>query len=86
MVRVLAVADEVCDPLWGARAATLAPDDYGISMHYSTADLLERHGHLTEAAQEWRFIIDWSEQHGDPIAADWPKRELQRLQTYLAGA
>ena len=26
MVRVLAVADEVCDPLWGAKAAALAPD------------------------------------------------------------
>ena len=26
MVRVLAVADEVNDALWGARAATLAPD------------------------------------------------------------
>ena len=26
MVRVLAVADEVCDALWGAKAAALAPD------------------------------------------------------------
>ena len=26
MVRVLAVADEVCDPLWGPRSAALAPD------------------------------------------------------------
>lgn len=68
------------------RAATLAPDDYGISMHYRAADLLERQGRLTEAAQEWRFVIDWCERHGDTIAADWPKRELQRLQTHLADA
>ncbi len=26
MVRVLAIADEVCEPLWGPRAAQLAPD------------------------------------------------------------
>ena len=26
LVRVLAVADEVCDALWGPRAAALAPD------------------------------------------------------------
>lgn len=26
MVRVLAIADEVCEPLWGPRAAALAPD------------------------------------------------------------
>src|SRR5215831_8861522 len=32
------------------RAATLAPDDYGISMHFSAADLLERLGRPAEAA------------------------------------
>jgi tetratricopeptide (TPR) repeat protein len=68
------------------RASTLAPDDYGISMHYSAADLLEREGRLTEAAHEWRFIIDWCEERGYGIAADWPKRELERLEAHLAGA
>jgi len=68
------------------RAATLAPDDYGISMHYSAADLLERQGRPAEAAQEWRFIIDWCERNGDDIAADWPRRELHRLETHLADA
>jgi tetratricopeptide (TPR) repeat protein len=68
------------------QASTLAPDDYGISMHYSAADLLERQGRQAEAAREWRFIIDWCEKHGYSIAAEWPKRELQRLETSLAGA
>ena len=68
------------------RAAALAPDDYGISMHYSAADLLERLGRPAEAAQEWRFIIGWCERHGDEISADWPKRELHRLETQLADA
>jgi hypothetical protein len=55
-------------------------------MHYSAADLLERQGRPAEAAQEWRFIIDWCERNGDDIAADWPRRELHRLETHLAGA
>jgi tetratricopeptide (TPR) repeat protein len=68
------------------RASTLAQDDYGISMHYSAADLLERQGRPTEAAQEWRFIVDWCEARGYIVAADWPRRELRRLETDLAGA
>jgi hypothetical protein len=68
------------------RASTLASDDYGISMHYSAAALLERQGRLIEGAQEWRFIIDWCEEHGYGIAADWPRRELQRLEAHMAGA
>lgn len=62
------------------RAYTPAPEDYGISMRYSTADLLERQGRPAEAALEWRFIIDWCEERGHSIAADRPKRELQRLE------
>ena len=52
-------------------------------MRYSAAYLLERQGRLDDAAREWQFIINWSEQHGAAIAADWPKRELQRLQSTL---
>jgi hypothetical protein len=55
-------------------------------MHYSAADLLERQGRPTEAAQEWRFIVDWCEARGYIVAADWPRRELRRLETDLAGA
>jgi tetratricopeptide (TPR) repeat protein len=62
------------------RAYSVAPDDYGISMRYSAADLLERLGRPAEAAQEWRFIVDWCEARGLSIEAAWPKRELRRLQ------
>jgi tetratricopeptide (TPR) repeat protein len=68
---------------WWQRAFTLASEDYGISMRYSAAYLLERQGRLDEALREWQFIISWCEQHGAGIAADWPKRELQRLQATL---
>jgi tetratricopeptide (TPR) repeat protein len=68
------------------RASALAPDDCGISMHYSAADLLEHQGRLAEAAREWRFIVDWCEERGYRLAADWPKRELQRLEAHPAGA
>jgi tetratricopeptide (TPR) repeat protein len=66
------------------RAFTLDPDN--LSPRYSTAFLLERQDHLAEAAAEWRFIIGWCEEHGYAISADWPRRELQRLQTRLAGS
>jgi len=68
------------------RAFELAPDEYGISMRYSAAALLERHGRLAQAADEWRFIIDWCDQRGYHLDADWPRRELQRLTTHQAGA
>jgi tetratricopeptide (TPR) repeat protein len=68
------------------RAAAVAPADYGISMHYSAADLLERQGRPAEAAQEWRFIVGWCEERGYGIAADWPKRELERLEAHLSDA
>ena len=37
-------------------------------MHYSAAFLLERLGRLAEAADEWRFIIGWCEEHDATIA------------------
>jgi tetratricopeptide (TPR) repeat protein len=65
------------------RAFTLDADS--LSPRYSTAFLLERQGRLVEAAREWRFIIGWCEERRDASAADWPRRELQRLEARLAG-
>lgn len=62
------------------RAAEVAPDDYGISTHYSAAFLLERLGRLAEAAREWRFIIGWCEAHDAEIEALWPREMLQRIE------
>jgi tetratricopeptide (TPR) repeat protein len=67
------------------RAFALAPDDYGISMRFSAAFLLERLGRLAEAAGEWRFIVGWNEDRGETIHIDWPRRELSRLEALLAG-
>ncbi len=68
---------------WWRRAAQAAPDDYGISMHYSAAFLLERLGRLAEAAGEWRFIIGWCEEHDAVIEAQWPRHELHRIEAAL---
>jgi len=67
------------------RAAALAPDEYGISMRFSSAFLLERLGRLADAAAEWRFIIGWMQDRGDAIHLDWPRRELARLEAQLTG-
>ena len=67
------------------RAFDLAPDDYGISMRFSAAFLLERQGELADAAGEWRFIIDWMQRHGETVQLEWPRQELRRLETELAG-
>ena len=64
------------------RALELDPDN--ISGHYSRAFLLERSGRLEEAAGEWRAILAWSEAHGSPLDAEWPRRELARLQPHTA--
>jgi tetratricopeptide (TPR) repeat protein len=68
---------------WWRRAAQAAPDDYGISMHYSAAFLLERLGRLAEAADEWRFIVNWCEDHDAPIEAQWPREMLQRIEAAI---
>jgi tetratricopeptide (TPR) repeat protein len=66
------------------RAAILGPGD--MSPRYSMAFLLERQGRVAEAATQWRHIITWCDEHGFAISADWPRRELQRLETRLAGS
>lgn len=66
------------------RAAQAATDEYGISMHYSAAFLLERLGRLAGAAEEWRLIVGWCETHDALIEAEWPRRELQRIEAALA--
>ena len=68
---------------WWRRAAQAALDDYGISMHYSAAFLLERLGRLAEAAAEWRFIVGWCEEHDAPIEAQWPRETLHRIEAAL---
>jgi tetratricopeptide (TPR) repeat protein len=68
---------------WWRRAAQAAPDDYGISMHYSAAFLLERLGRLAEAADEWRFIVNWCEEHDATIEATWPRQMLRGIEAAL---
>ena len=68
---------------WWRRAAQAATDDYGISMHYAAAFLLERLGRLAEAAGEWRVILGWCDEHGAEIEAAWPRRELRRIEAAL---
>jgi tetratricopeptide (TPR) repeat protein len=63
-----------------------AADPENLSSRYSSAFLLEEQGRLAEAAAEWRFIVDWCEDHGYAITADWPRRELQRLEAGVADA
>jgi len=65
------------------RSAEAAPDDYGISMHYSAAFLLERLGRLAEAVVEWRFIAGWCDEHDAALEALWPRRELRRIEAAL---
>jgi hypothetical protein len=57
-----------------------------MSSRYSMAFLLERQARLAEAAAQWRHIIGWCEEHGYAITAEWPRRELQRLEATLAGS
>jgi tetratricopeptide (TPR) repeat protein len=63
------------------RALELAPDDLGPL--YSSAFLLEREGRLAEARDAWAEIVEWHEAHGLTLQAEWPKRELRRLDEKL---
>jgi Flp pilus assembly protein TadD len=59
------------------RGYTLDPES--LEGRYGSAFLLEKAGRLREAADEWRFILAWSEQRGNSLDAEWPRRELARL-------
>lgn len=61
------------------RALELDPNDIGPL--YSTAFLLEREGRLDEARDAWQTIVAWLEARGGKLQSEWPKRELQRLET-----
>jgi tetratricopeptide (TPR) repeat protein len=63
------------------RAYPLDPE--ALDSRYGAAFLLEKEGRLAEATDEWRFIISWNEERGDALHAEWPKRELARLESIL---
>ena len=52
---------------------------------YSTAFLLEREGRLEEAAEAWHSIGEWCEQHDAQLAAEYPRRQLERARRCLHG-
>jgi protein O-GlcNAc transferase len=60
------------------RAVDLDPDD--LSAAYSAAFLLEREGRAAEAVAEWRGIAEWCLARGYEIEAEWPKRQIARLE------
>jgi tetratricopeptide (TPR) repeat protein len=60
------------------RALELDPDN--LSPLYSSAFLLEREGRPGEAAQAWRRIVEWHQERGFTLEAQWPRRELGRLE------
>lgn len=60
-----------------ADALELDPNDIGAL--YSSAFLLEREGRIAEAIEAWRSIIEWSEERGNNLDTEWPKREIERL-------
>jgi len=65
------------------RAHELDPDD--LSTTYSRAFLLEREGRLAEAAEAWRYILEFNTTRGWELTAIWPRQELQRLRALIAG-
>ena len=64
------------------RAHELNPEN--LSSVYSSAFLLEREGRLAEAAEAWRYIVDWNTARGWELTAVWPREELQRVLGRLA--
>jgi tetratricopeptide (TPR) repeat protein len=65
------------------RALELDPAD--LSPVYASAFLLEREGRLAEAAESWRYIVEYCDTRGWDLTAAWPRQELQRLHGLLAG-
>jgi tetratricopeptide (TPR) repeat protein len=64
------------------RAVELDPDN--ASPLYSTAFLLEREQRFDEAAAAWRSLIGWLRTRGYDVQAEWPERELARVEARLA--
>jgi tetratricopeptide (TPR) repeat protein len=58
----------------------LDADPESIGGHYMRAFLLERLGRHAEAIAEWNAIIEWSHARGADEDAEWPAREIARLQ------
>jgi tetratricopeptide (TPR) repeat protein len=79
---VKAAAGDVDGALADWRLA-LDTDGHDISGAYSSAFLLAREGRLDEAMNAWRYILDYNESRGYDLQADWPRRELERLQARL---
>jgi tetratricopeptide (TPR) repeat protein len=59
------------------RALELDPENLGPV--YSGAFLLEREGRLAEAAEAWRYIVDYSTDCGWEMTAAWPRQMLQHI-------
>jgi tetratricopeptide (TPR) repeat protein len=59
-------------------------DPENLSPRFSTVFALQREGRLAEAADEWRAILAWCEARGAELDAEWPRRELARLEAELA--
>ena len=64
---------------------SLDPDGHSIGGAYMSAFLLEREGRLVEAAESWRYILEYNESRGYELQAAWPRRELERLHALAAG-
>jgi len=64
------------------RAHELDPGD--LSTIYSSAFLLEREGRLAQAAEAWRYILEFCTTRGWDLTALWPRQELQRLRALIA--
>jgi tetratricopeptide (TPR) repeat protein len=58
-------------------------DRESIGALYSMAFLFERLGRFAEAIEAWQSIVDWNEQRGYELQAEWPRRELTRLREYI---
>ena len=55
-------------------------DPESLEGRYGSAFVLEREGRIGEAIAEWRFIASWSKARGNDLDAEWPEREIARLE------
>lgn len=58
-------------------------DPQNLGPVYLSAFLFEREGRLDEAAESWRYIVDYCDARGWDLTAVWPRQELQRLRGLL---